>query len=128
MAHTLAAGSASITEEIFNTVKKIVWSWTSGTGETVVADCTTTTFYTGDVLFFVTVPGAGGAAPSDNYDVTILDKDDVDILADAGMNRDTASTESVLAASLGTVCNSQLELNIAGAGSANTGVVYLYIR
>ena len=128
MAHTLAAGSASITEEIFNTIKLVKWEWTSGTGETVVADCTTTTFYTGNVLFFVTVPGAGAAAPSDNYDVTILDKNDVDILAHAGFNRDTASTESVLAASLGTVCNSQLELNIAAAGSANTGVCYLYIR
>jgi len=128
MAHTLAAGSASITEEIFNTVKLVKWEWTSGTGETVVADCTTESFYTGNLLFFVTVPGAGGAAPSDNYDVTILDKNDVDVLAHAGFNRDTSSTETVLAASLGTVVNSQLELNIAAAGSANTGVCYLYIR
>ena len=126
MAHTLAAGSASITEEIYGSVKQIIWEWTSGTGETVVADCTTTTFYNGDLLFLVTDPG--GAAPSDNYDVIILDKNDVDVLADGGMNRDTASTESVLAGSLGSVCNSQLELNIANAGSANTGTVYLWIR
>jgi len=123
-----AAGSAQITEDYFSSVKLVKWEWTSGTGETVVADCTTTEYYTGDVLFFVTVPGASVAAPSDNYDVTILDKNDVDILADAGMNRDTASTESILAASLGTVANSQLELNIAGAGSSNTGVVYLWLR
>ena len=123
-----AAGSAQITEEIYGSVKFVSWEWTSGTGETVLADCTTTNFYNGQILFFVTVPGASVAAPSDNYDVTILDKNDVDILADAGMNRDTTSTESILAASLGTVANSHLELNFAGAGSSNTGVVYLWLR
>jgi len=123
-----AAGSAQITEENYGSVKLVKWEWTSGTGETVVADCTTTNFYSGKVLFFVTVPGAGGAAPSDNYDVTIIDKNDVDVLADAGVNRDTASTESILSGSLGTVANSQLELNIAGAGSSNTGTAYLWIR
>lgn len=123
-----AAGSAQITEEIFNTVKLIKWDWTSGTGETVVADCTTENFFSGQLLFMVTVPGTAGAAPSDNYDITILDKNDVDVCADAGMNRDTASTESVLAASMGCVANSQLELNIADAGSSNTGVCYLWIR
>lgn len=128
MAHTVAAGSAQITEEIFDTVKLIKWAWTSGTGQTVVADCTTTSFYSGELLFFVTIPGGGGDAPSDNYDVTILDKNDVDVLADAGFNRDTASTESVLAGSLGACANTQLELNIADAGSANTGVCYLWIR
>ena len=122
-----AAGSAQIIEETHGSVKLVRWAWTSGTGETVLADCTTTAFYTGDLLFFVTVPD-GSAAPSDNYDVTILDKNDVDVLADSGMNRDTASTESVLAGSLGTVANSELELNIAGAGSSNAGVVYLWIR
>lgn len=123
-----AAGSAQIAEEIVNTVKLIKWEWTSGTGETVVADCTTTNFYSGELLFFVTVPGAQGAAPADNYDVTILDKNDVDCLAEAGMNRKTASTQSILAGSMGVVAGSQLELNIADAGSSNTGVVYLWIR
>jgi len=123
-----AAGSAQITEEIYSTVKSIKWEFTSGTGGTVLADCTTESFYSGQVLFLVTVPGTGDAAPSDNYDLTILDKNDVDILSDAGMNRDAASTESVLAASLGCVANSQLELNIANAGSSNTGICYLWIR
>lgn len=123
-----AAGSAQITEEIYNTVKLVKWEWTSGTGETVVADCTTENFYSGEILFLVSVPGSGGEAPSDNYDLTILDKNDIDILSNAGMNRDTASTESVLAASMGCVANSQLELNIANAGSSNTGICYLWIR
>lgn len=128
MSHTAAAGSASITEIDFDSVKKIKWEWTSGTGQTVVADCTTASFYTGKVLFLVTVPGTGGNTPSDNYDVTILDSDDVDILGDGGLNRATGTTESVCEGSLGAVVASQLELNIADAGSANTGIVYLFIR
>lgn len=123
-----AAGSAQITEEVFDTVKSIKWAWTSGTAGTVLADCTSVAFYTGKLLFFVTVPGVGGDAPTDNYDVTVLDKNDVDVLAAAGMNRDTASTETITEGSLGAVANSQLELNIAAAGSSNTGTVYLWIR
>jgi len=126
MAHTWAAGSAAITEEIYSTVKKIKWEWTSGTGQTVVADCTTTNFYSGKALYCVTVPGTD--TPSDNYDVTILDKDNIDVLDGRGMNRDATSTETITEGSLGTIANTQLELNIAAAGSANTGVVYLYVR
>ncbi len=123
-----AAGSAQITEEVFNSVKLIKWAWTSGTGQTVLADNTTESFYTGKLLFMTSIPGAGGDAPTDNYDITILDKNGADVCSDAGMNRDAASTESVLAASLGAVANSQLSLNIAAAGSSNTGVCLLWIR
>src|SRR5690349_5578905 len=44
----------------------------------------------------VTVPGAGGAAPTDNYDITITDEQSVDVLANCKVglsNRDTANTE-----------------------------------
>ncbi|GAG41826.1 unnamed protein product, partial [marine sediment metagenome] len=58
-----AAGSAQITEEIFNTVKLITWEWTAGTGETVLADCTTENFYSGQLLFLVTIPGTSEDAP-----------------------------------------------------------------
>jgi len=123
-----AAGSASIIEEIFGSPQLIKWEWTSGTGGTVLADCTTTNFYSGKLLFCVTVPGAAGAAPTDNYDVTILDRNDVDLLADNGLNRAEGTTESILDASLGVTKDSQLELNVENAGSSNTGVVYLWIR
>lgn len=124
----MAAGSATITEEIFDTVKFIKWTWTSGDGTTATMVAgTTTAFYSGRLLFFVTIPSAS-VAPTDNYDVTVLDKNDVDVLSHAGFDRDTASTETVVAASLGAVANSQLELNIAGAGSAHAGIVYLWIR
>ncbi|MBW8003214.1 MAG: hypothetical protein FVQ80_14535 [Planctomycetes bacterium] len=123
-----AAGSAQITEEVYNSVKLIKWAWTSGTGQTVLVDNTTENFYTGKLLFMTSVPGAGGDAPTDNYDITILDKNSIDLLSDNGLNRATATTESILETSLGAVANSKLALNIAAAGSSNTGVCFLWIR
>ena len=77
----------------------------------------------------MTVPGTSDA-PADNYDVTVIDKNDVDVLADGGLNRATATTESILTGSLGAVANSQLELSVAASGSsgAANGVVYLWVR
>ena len=123
-----AAGSAQITEEIYDSVKLVKWAWTSGTGQTVLVDCTSENFYTGKLLFMTTIPGAGGDAPTDNYDITILDKNSIDLLSDNGLNRATATTESILETSLGAVANSKLALNIAAAGSSNTGVCLVWIR
>ena len=126
-----AAGTCTVIEEIFDGTKLISWAWTGGTGETLLGACTTTNFYNGKLLFCVTTPsGATVTAPADDYDIMILDKNDIDLLADNGLNRATGTTESILEASLGAVANSQLELNITNSGSAGTegGYVYVWIR
>ena len=123
-----ADGSAQITEETYGSVKLIKYEWTAGTGGTVLADCTSESFYCGQLLSVVTVPGTAGDAPTDDYDVTLLDKYDVDLMADAGADRATGTTETILSGSLGAVVNSQIELNVANAGSAGTGVVYVTVR
>ena len=124
-----AVGSVTITEEDFGSTKLIKWAWIGGTAETTIAAATTTIFYSGKLLFVVTSPGTSDA-PADNYDVTILDKNSVDLLADNGLNRATATAESILEASLGAVANSQLELVVQNSGSSGVanGVVYLWIR
>ncbi len=124
-----AVGTVTIVEEVFDSVKLISWSWIGGTAETALAAATTTSFYTGRLIFAVTVPGTSDA-PADSYDVTILDKNSVDVLADGGLNRATATTESILEANLGAVANSQLELVVQNSGSSGTanGVIYLFIR
>jgi hypothetical protein len=45
----------------------------------------------GKLLALETNPGA--TAPTDNYDVTLVDDDGLDVLQGAGANRDTANTE-----------------------------------
>ena len=121
-----AAGTVTVTEETFGSIKKIAWAWTSD-GSGVVSGTLTTHAYTGALERLVTDPD-GTAAPTDNYDVTILDEDGTDILMGAGADRDTANIEQVLRTSLGVVANDTLELRIAAAGAAKSGVVWLYLR
>ena len=124
-----AVGTVTITEEDFGSTKLIKWAWIGGTAETTLAAATTTIFYSGKVMFCVSVPGTSDA-PADNYDVTVIDKNDVDVLADGGLNRAAGTTESILTGSLGACANTQLELSVAASGSsgAANGVVYLWVR
>jgi len=94
-------------------VKKIKWSWTTDSAN-------------GGIIYrLITNPGA--TAPTDDYDVTILDDDGYDVLMGAGADRDTANTEQVLASSLGCCVDSQLRLNIGTAGNSKVGEVILYV-
>lgn len=125
-ANAWAAGTVTVVEETYGTVKKIKWAWTTTAGG--AADLVTAEAYSGKVEALVTVPGGGGAAPTDNYDVTVTDEDGTDVLAGGGVDRDTANTETKLSANLGIVANDKLTLNVTNAGAAKSGVVYLYIR
>ena len=122
-----AVGSVTYSEEVFGTVKKIGMSWTCDASG-AVSGTLTASVYSGELRRLVTVPAAAGSAPTDNYDVTVLDEDGTDVLMGAGADRDTANTEQVLASSLGIVANDKLELRVANAGNAKSGTVYLYIR
>lgn len=53
------AGTVTITEETFGTVKKIRFEWTSDA--TGAADATTDHVYSGEVLRLVTIPGASSS-------------------------------------------------------------------
>jgi hypothetical protein len=119
------AGTVTITEEVWGTIKKIKFAWTSTAGG--AASDTTDEVYSGKVLLLVTVPD-GTDAPTDNYDITVTDEDSVDVLCGAGANRDTADTEYVQESSLGVMGNSKLTLNVSAAGNAKKGEVYLFIR
>ena len=122
-----AAGTCTIIEETYGGVKKIYWRWYGGTTDTLLGSATTAAFYTGKLIYCVIDPGS---APSANYDVTILDNYDVDLLSSGGLNRSATSTQSITVDNLGAVANSQLVLGIAESGSAATedGHVYLWIR
>lgn len=120
------AGTVTITEETYGTVKKVAFAWTSDA--VGAATATTTEAYSGEIRRLVTKPGAGGVQPTDLYDVVVNDEDTTDVLMGAGVNRSNVNTEQVLASSLGVVANDKLSLSITNAGSAKSGTVYLYIR
>lgn len=121
-----AVGTATVSERNAGGVKKIVWSWTSGTGaEGGTVTKVTTREYSGKIIGLTTDPGA--TAPTDNYDVQILDADGHDVLLNAGADRDTANTENVAQTTLGAVAGSTLTLSITAAGDAKVGVVVLWI-
>jgi len=123
-------GTVTITEQDFLSIKKVTFSWTSvdGGGDAGKAVKTTGKSYTGEAIRLVTVPGTVGDQPSDNYNVTVLDSDGVDVLMSAGLLRDQTNTEQVLASLLGCMADTKLTLSVNSAGNAKKGTVYLYIR
>ena len=134
----MAAQSVTVSEfnrwnnSEFNGVQKVKWVWVSSTGGTVVASTsaglnpTTLNKYSGEVVRLVTDPSS--TAPTDDYDITILDSDGYDVLMGAGADRDTANTEQVLGTSLGICQDTTLSLRVAAAGSNKGGAVILYIK
>lgn len=125
----MAAGTVTVTEETHGSLKKITFAWVSGTGaEAGTASGATTGAYTGALERLVTVPGTAGDQPTNAYDLTLLDEDSTDVLMGAGADRSNAATEQVLGSLLGVVANDTLTLNVAAAGDAKTGTVYVYLR
>lgn len=118
------AGTVTVLEERQGRPEKVRWDWTSdGDGD---ADLQTAHPYWGAIIRLVTIPSSG-AAPSDNYDVAVLDEDGADVLMGAGANRHTSNTQQVAASSLGCVAGDRLNLSISNAGDAKSGTVILYI-
>jgi len=86
---------------------------------------------TGYVFMVVTDPGS--PAPTDDYDVALLDGDGADILGGAGANRDQADSEQITPAIGGAYAprfvNGALTLQVTGnAVNSAQGKVKIFIR
>ena len=74
------------------------------------------------------------STPTDNYDVTLLDIDGIDVLNGTGANRDTANSEgTVTTEGDGTTylpfsVVGRLTLYVTNAGATKSGVVRVYLR
>jgi arginase family enzyme len=84
----------------------------------------------GFILKLVTVPSAT-AAPTDNYDISLVDENGIDALGGAGADRDTANKEQVAPVLSGGqtpvfLCGDHT-FTVANAGNAKSGTVILYI-
>jgi hypothetical protein len=124
----MAAGTVTITEKDWGSVKKITFAWVAGTaGDAGTAEGTTVNSYEGKLILLSTVPSVS-AQPDDDYDITIADDDGVDLLAGNGADRDETNQEFVTEANMGAVAVSKLTFSVSGAGASNEGTAYLYIR
>ena len=83
----------------------------------------------GWLVKLVTDPGA--TAPTDNYDITLVDENSIDALAGTGADRDTANTEQVytVATSAQTpiFLSGAYTFTVANAGNAKVGVAVFYV-
>lgn len=69
-------------------------SWTADASGNVTSSNIASCNVNGHVLFVVTKPGS--TAPTDNYDLTIVDADGVDIMGGELANRDTVNSEQAM--------------------------------
>lgn len=107
-------------------IERIVIDWTSDASGN--ADVSISNLY-GWLVRLVTDPHA--TAPTDDYDITLVDEDSIDALGGAGANRDTANTEQVApvlsgAANAVFLCGTYT-FTVANAGNAKLGKAVLYI-
>lgn len=120
------AGTVTTTEVTHTRARKLVFAWTSAAGGE--ADGVSAAAFDGKLEGLTTIPSGGGTAPTDNYDVRVLDAQGHDVLLGAGLNRDAANTEHLTAASLAIVAGSPLTLEVRNAGDAKQGTVIVYVR
>ena len=131
-----STGAVTVTETRFPMVKLIKFDWITGSGsqDHVATGFTAFKDYDGQVIELVTCPDST-AAPDANYDLTITDKNSLDVLVGSGANRHTTTTEYVrdgttgtVTKPLGCVAGSSLTINITDAGTSKKGLAYLFIR
>jgi len=106
-------------------VWKCTWAWTSDASGNVSGNTKQLPY--GYVIRVETDPGS--TAPTDNYDVTLLDTGGIDIIQGVGADRDTANTETTnFSSPLWHDGSRVVDLTIANAGNAKVGVLTLWIR
>lgn len=121
------AGTNTIVYEDWPTVKKISMDWLSTAGGDVNSILTKSV--SGLILRFVFEPDDGGTEPDDGYTVTCLDEDGLDVFAGDGSGLPgTASVQVIPIFTNGIAVQGTLELVVTGAGNANGGQVFIYMR
>lgn len=124
------AGTLTVTQTRFQAGKgygnKFSIAWTSdasGNADVSVPNMN------GWLVKLVTDPGA--TAPTDNYDITLVDENSIDALADTGLNRDTANTEQVYTLASGAqtpiFLTGTYTFTVANAGNAKQGTAVFYV-
>ena len=116
-------------------IRELSLAWTSHT-DGAVSGIYTAKFSEGEILKVAFVPGS--TTPTDQYDVTVLDPNSIDILLGRGANRSNSATQIVVPILNDGQTTPQyhgrnfaigpLQLVVANAGSQKTGKVIITFR
>jgi len=113
---------------------RLTVNWTSSAGGAVseaISAANMTIILGKNLAHFITDPGS--PAPTDNYDLTLLDTYGVDILGGEGANRDTINSEQGVPALNSSVYGDrivdfELTFTIVDAGDSAQGKAVFYFR
>lgn len=112
-------------------IKSIVMDWVSNASG---AATETLTMLSGIIKRVTFKPDGGGTQPSNSYDVTLKDDEEVDVLMGLGANLSNAAATSVVPfVTNGTFgepvsVNSTLDLAVANAGDTKGGTIVLFYK
>ncbi len=99
---------------------KITLTWTSDSS----GDATLVFQMQGAIVRMATNPGS--TAPTDDYDITLVDADGIDLLAGEGADRDTTVSEQVIPTNT-PFHYGDVTFTVANAGDTKDGVCVLYL-
>lgn len=120
------AGGTINSEVIHRTVKLIKFTFVGNVTSTETGR--TTSYYDGKLLHVITSPNTA-KVPTANWDLTIKDSNGIDLLAGAGLNRSSGTTQHKLSSTMGAIAGSRLRFIVANTGgTTGGGSVYVYIR
>ncbi|MGE0460904.1 MAG: hypothetical protein AB7Q16_06005 [Vicinamibacterales bacterium] len=88
----LAAGTVTQTHFRVGNIRKVVFACTADAANGSFPATAISVPIEGRLIQLITDPGA--TAPTDNYDITLVDGNGLDVLQGVGANRDTAVTEA----------------------------------
>lgn len=87
----------------------------------------TTDRFTGDVVRLVITPGTAGDQPTNLFDLTVKDADNVDVLGGGGANISNAAA-TIVTTGLGFTLSDALTLALSNAGDTKTVTVDVYLK
>jgi hypothetical protein len=124
------AGTVTITEGRGSPeMRRVLLAWVSSTGG--AADATTVGRYWGLLVGIEIRNGTGSLKPTTGYTITITDGDGRDVILGRGVGVDSDLQRIWISAAelLGGVplFDTTLTITVSGAGSENSGDVFLYI-
>ena len=113
------------TKLISGSVKKVKCVWLSDDANgTCVGN--TSTYYDGQIIGAITIPGAG--TPANSYDIAVYDSDSVDVALGSLFDRSNVTTQYINGSAMAGLASSVINVQVTNAGNAKNGTLYLYIR